>query len=77
MEMIGDTGIYDDGGEASSSSLRRRKEKCPDCLKCQLCSESRCGLCKKGGHRKNNSGLGTAFTYGQYVEWKKQRESGQ
>ena len=46
------------------------KQKCPDCEQCQLCSESRCRLCR-GGHCKRAAGeLGSSFTYGDYVAWK-------
>jgi hypothetical protein len=80
MEVVDDKVIYKNADQTRLPSLPRRKEKCPDCLKCQMCSESRCGLCRKGSHKsrgRDASDLGTSFTYGQYVEWKKKREAGQ
>ena len=49
------------------------KEKCPDCEQCQLCSESRCRLCR-GEHCKRSAGkLGSSFTYGDYLAWKEKK----
>lgn len=51
----------------------QKKEKCPDCEQCQLCSESRCRLCR-GEHCERTTGeLGTSFTYGEYLAWKNKR----
>ncbi len=51
----------------------QKKEKCPDCEQCQLCSESRCRLCR-GEHCKRRAGeLGSSFTYGDYVAWKNKK----
>jgi ferredoxin len=51
----------------------QKKEKCPDCEQCQLCSESRCRLCR-GEHCKGSpSELGSSFTYGEYLAWKNKR----
>jgi ferredoxin len=48
----------------------QKKEKCPDCEQCQLCSEPRCRLCR-GEHCKGTAGeLGSSFTYGEYLAWK-------
>ena len=48
----------------------QKKEKCPDCEQCQLCSESRCRLCR-GEHCNRAAGdLGSRFTYGEYLAWK-------
>ena len=49
------------------------KEKCPDCLECQMCSKRRCEQCKKGGH-KDCAELGPFLTHGEYTEWKKKRD---
>jgi len=51
------------------------RTQCPDCDECQLCSQSRCRLCKKGGHGCSASELGGAFTHGQYLAWKEKRAS--
>jgi len=48
-----------------------KRPKCPDCLYCQTCSERRCRLCREDVHKENRSMLGTGFTYGQYMEWKR------
>lgn len=50
------------------------KVKCPDCYQCQMCSKSRCSLCKGGCQKKGGSELGTCFTYRQYLEWKEKKE---
>lgn len=55
---------------------RERREKCPDCDYCQTCSVSRCRLCKLEGRQSNACTLGTGFTYGAYLEWKKAHEQG-
>jgi ferredoxin len=55
---------------------RQRKEKCADCEQCQLCSESRCRLCR-GEHCKRGVGeLGSSFTYGDYLAWKGKKATG-
>ncbi|MBW2617202.1 MAG: hypothetical protein JRD02_13640 [Deltaproteobacteria bacterium] len=48
-----------------------KKKKCPDCIECQMCSKSRCRLCRQGVHREGACELGSGFTYGQYLEWKR------
>lgn len=56
-------------------SQAQKKEKCPDCEECQLCSESRCRLCR-GEHCKRGAGeLGSSFTFGEYLAWKDKRAS--
>jgi hypothetical protein len=52
----------------------RAKDRCPDCLSCQVCSETRCNLCKKGRHECLAWDLGTGFTYGAYQEWKNKQQ---
>ena len=37
-----------------------------------MCSKTRCNQCKKGTDIP--SVLGTGFTYGQYLEWKRKKE---
>lgn len=58
---------------------RQKKEKCPDCEECQLCSESRCRLCRGERCHRGANELGTSFTYGEYLAWKnkKARETGE
>ena len=52
---------------------KQHKEKCPDCEQCQLCSESRCRLCR-GEYCKRTAGeLGSSFTYGDYLAWKNKK----
>lgn len=54
---------------------KQKKEKCADCEQCQVCSESRCRLCR-GEHCKRKTGeLGSSFTYGEYLAWKDKRKS--
>jgi hypothetical protein len=50
-----------------------KKEKCPDCQECQMCSETRCHLCKEGGCGKGGCELGSSFTYGDYLKWKRKK----
>jgi ferredoxin len=50
-----------------------KKKKCPDCDYCQMCSESRCRLCRNDKTCCMKSQLGSAFTYGEYREWQKKR----
>ncbi len=50
-----------------------KKQKCPDCDYCQMCSESRCRLCRNDNTCCRKSELGSAFTYGQYQEWQEKR----
>ncbi|MFC1884190.1 ferredoxin [Thermodesulfobacteriota bacterium] len=71
MEPLREIGGVEDGMDPKVFPLFQKKEKCADCLKCQMCSESRCQLCRKGSHGSDCAGLSHAFTYGQYVEWKK------
>ena len=51
----------------------RDKEKCPDCVECQMCSKNRCRLCREDTHRDGSSQLGTCFTHGEYLEWKRKK----
>ncbi|MFC1820807.1 hypothetical protein ACFLZG_06975 [Thermodesulfobacteriota bacterium] len=51
-------------------SIEVEKEACPDCRYCQMCSKSRCRLCRNNACEERTSELGTGFTYGQYMEWK-------
>ena len=53
-----------------------RKEKCPDCLECQMCSKTRCEQCKKGGHKGCEPELGPFLTHGEYMKWKREKENG-
>jgi hypothetical protein len=53
------------------------KEKCPDCHYCQICSKSRCRLCRRERPEAKAWELGTSFTYGRYLEWKRSRQDGQ
>ena len=39
-----------------------------------MCSKTRCNQCKKGTLKYNPSVLGQGFTYGQYLEWKREKE---
>lgn len=48
----------------------QRKEKCPDCEQCQVCSESRCRSCRGGLCKRGACELGSSFTYGDYLAWK-------
>jgi len=50
-----------------------KKQKCPDCDYCQMCSESRCRLCRTDKTCCRRSELGSAFTYGQYQEWQENK----
>ena len=58
-----------------STDQNTARTQCPDCDQCQACSQSRCRLCKRGGHGRSASELGGAFTHGQYLAWKKKRAS--
>ncbi|MCP4576557.1 MAG: hypothetical protein GY846_09775 [Deltaproteobacteria bacterium] len=49
------------------------KMKCSDCLQCQMCGETRCRICRKSEHKGSSSGLGAAFTHGEYLAWKKKK----
>ncbi len=51
----------------------QRKEKCPDCEQCQMCSESRCRLCRGENCKRGASELGSSFTYGDYLAWKNKK----
>jgi hypothetical protein len=59
--------------ERSLPRAGEKENKCPDCHFCQMCNKNRCRLCRSGGPKKSGSGLGTGFTYGQYMNWKKNR----
>jgi hypothetical protein len=50
-----------------------RKEKCPDCEQCQMCSKTRCRLCKEKGYKGRSCECGSSFTYGEYLAWKAKR----
>ena len=52
----------------------REKEKCPDCRSCQVCSKTRCHLCRQGHRECGAWDLGAGFTYGAYLEWKKKQQ---
>jgi hypothetical protein len=52
-------------------STECKKPQCPDCDYCQICSENRCRLCRDDQAVKKKPVLGTSFTYGQYMEWKR------
>lgn len=54
--------------------LLEKREQCPDCYQCQTCAESRCIKCRKGGHTKKTSELGTGFTHGEYLAWKHRKQ---
>jgi ferredoxin len=54
-----------------------KKEKCPDCHQCQMCAESRCRKCREGGHIRQKPELGSGFTHGEYLEWKKRKQEAQ
>ncbi|MBN1102771.1 MAG: hypothetical protein JXL84_05070 [Deltaproteobacteria bacterium] len=53
------------------------KEKCPDCHQCQMCSKSRCRLCRQESPEPGHWELGTGFTYGRYLDWKRGRKDEQ
>jgi len=38
--------------------ITHKKTKCPDCIECQICSESRCRLCRKGAHSRTTPAQG-------------------
>jgi hypothetical protein len=40
-----------------------------------MCSESRCRLCRNEDKSFKRSRLGAGFTYGQYLEWQKNRNN--
>ncbi|MBW1802071.1 MAG: hypothetical protein JRJ85_15230 [Deltaproteobacteria bacterium] len=52
-----------------------KREPCPDCDQCQVCSPTRCRSCRKGRHPHCANDLGTGFTYGQYLAWKSKKET--
>lgn len=54
----------------------QRKEKCPDCEQCQMCSESRCRLCRGEHCKRGACELGSSFTYGDYLAWQGKKASG-
>jgi len=57
-------------------TIPNQKKKCSDCLQCQMCGETRCRICRKDVHKESSSGLGTAFTHGEYLAWKKKKGEG-
>jgi len=64
--------VADHNSELTVPIQTERKQKCPDCLECQICGKSRCQLCKRGGHKDCVSELGPFITHGEYLEWKRQ-----
>jgi hypothetical protein len=42
-----------------------------------MCSETRCRVCREGGCQKGGCGLGSSFTYGEYLEWKRKKSDGE
>ncbi len=50
------------------------REKCPDCLECQMCSKRRCEQCRKGGHQLYEPELGPFLTHGEYMKWREKRK---
>ncbi len=58
------------------SSNHKNEKKCPDCHQCQVCSENRCRLCRKDGSGVRVSELGTGFTHGEYLKWKRKKAKG-
>jgi hypothetical protein len=57
----------------NKNGIKMEKRKCPDCIECQMCSKSRCRACRQGVHRDCECELGSGFTYGQYLEWKRKK----
>ncbi|EFK05760.1 conserved hypothetical protein [delta proteobacterium NaphS2] len=55
----------------SPTHTEKKKRRCSDCLQCQGCSETRCRICRKSTHETSVSGLGSGFTHGEYLAWKK------
>ncbi len=51
----------------------KKKRPCSDCLECQLCSETRCRQCRKGGHGDRQCELGPLITHGEYLKWKNRK----
>jgi hypothetical protein len=66
IDRAGASGSYGWRGEAV-------KKRCPDCNLCQMCSETKCRLCRNA----NIAGLNTlpraGFTLFEYEEWQKKR----
>ncbi len=62
-----------DGRAESTQDQPVRREKCLDCLECQICISSRCRLCKKEGHQNGFSELGPLITHGEYMKWKRKK----
>ncbi|MBN1906161.1 MAG: hypothetical protein JW927_13805 [Deltaproteobacteria bacterium] len=50
-----------------------KKKRCPDCNFCQMCSESRCRLCRNTKRACNRSLRSNGFTLHEYEEWQKNR----
>jgi len=50
-----------------------KKQKCPDCESCQMCSETRCRLCREEGCKGKVCELGSSFTYEAYLKWKQEK----
>jgi hypothetical protein len=57
----------------SKVSTEPKKEKCPDCEYCQMCSETRCRVCREEGLKKKACELGSSFTYEEYLKWKSRK----
>jgi hypothetical protein len=57
--------------------LRLEKKKCPDCEQCQVCSKTRCRLCKEKSYKGRSCEYGSSFTYGEYLAWKAKRTNEQ
>jgi len=51
---------------------KTKKEKCPDCEYCQMCSETRCRVCREKGPKKSCE-LGGSFSYEEYLRWKSRK----
>lgn len=50
-----------------------KKKICPDCDFCQMCSESRCRLCRNTKRPCKRSLRSNGFTLSEYEEWQKNR----
>jgi|GEM_PF-5131442 len=47
------------------------KERCPDCNFCQMCSETRCRLCRNARVTGSETLPLSGFTLFEYEEWQK------
>jgi len=59
--------------DIKENRTKMEKKKCPDCIECQVCSKSRCRVCRNGAHKDGASELASGFTYGQYLDWKRKK----